>query len=120
MRSRKLPKSRTDPFSFSFSFLAFFLLIFTLCSCQVSRPGGANLSTLEAIDIAKTVAIENNERLETYKAPDATFDLERHRWLISFSKKRPYTYGQPDTYHYFGVDVDDKTKRATYHPFTFK
>jgi len=94
--------------------------VIVLCGCQSSNPKEAHLSRAQAIEIANKAAIEHKERIEDYKSPEVQFDAERYRWLISFPNKRPYAYGDPRTYHYFAIVIDDKTGNAKYEPYALK
>jgi len=95
-----------------FSLLA---VIFILCGCQKSSiPRNTHLSRAQAISIAKQAAIEHHERLEDYRLHWVGFNVERGRWIISFALKTPYTMGDPRTYHFFAIEIEDKTGNAEY------
>jgi len=93
-------------------------LLLGLCLGCVSQ--GAHLSRQQAVAIAKRVAVEQHEQLHKYRTPDASFYRATRRWQVGFRQKEPYTYGKPETYHYFAVTIDDKTGAATYEPGKFK
>jgi hypothetical protein len=87
----------------------------TLCGCQT-----AHISKQEAIAIARRVAVAHQEPLERYRPPRAHYYAARALWQVSFEQKVPYTLGQPETYHYFAVHVDDRTGEGTYEAGLFK
>jgi hypothetical protein len=87
----------------------------TLCGCQTAR-----LCKQEAIDIATQAGLAHQEQLEQYRPPKAHFYASTGFWQVSFEQKVPYTLGQPETYHYFCVKVDDKTGKGTYEAGLFK
>ena len=87
-----------------------------LCGCQTS----AHMSKSQVARIARTVATDNGENLENYKSPTIEFFPDTGKWIASFSQKAPYTLGNPSTYHYFAVTVNDATGTGTYQAGKFK
>ena len=83
-----------------------------LCGCQTTRT--AHLHQREVIVIANKVGAAHQEQLDRYRRPEAHFYASRGLWIVSFRQKVPYTYGRPETYHFFAVHVDDKTGKGTY------
>jgi len=74
----------------------------------------ARISQEQVVGIARQVAIEHKERLEDYWPAKAEFDADTGKWIVVFGRKNLPVRERPDTYHTFGIRVDDKTGYAEY------
>ena len=100
--------------------LTLLIIVAAMCGRQSMHPRGARLTKPEAISIAKQVATQHQEQLERYQMSERHYDGVSRHWKVWFHQKTPYTYGSPETYHYFGVTIDDQTGKTSYEPFALK
>ena len=99
-------------------FVIFLGLLVT--SCRSGTNGTSALSQDEALAIAHRAGREHGENLDNYKRPRPQFNPDTGEWLILFYNRRPYSIGDPETYNYFSVCVNERSKRARYENFATK
>lgn len=90
-------------------------IVVTLCGCA-SVPSH-KLSKSQAIEIARRIAVQHGQDLQTFEKPRVFFEVCTKTWIVSYTERKPYQYEVADG---FAVDIDDETRGINYYDHIWK